>query len=80
MTIDHVAFKFKSHNAMLYICVQLTGQQTLLSRPFQLALGVSIVPYRANISESESFTIGLIQSKEWPSANNFAKDRYGQIP
>ena len=43
-----------------------------MSRPFQLALDFSIVPYGANILGSENFIIGLIQSEEWPSANNFA--------
>ena len=43
-----------------------------MSRPFQLALDFSIVPYGANILGSENFIMGLIQLEEWPSANNFA--------
>ena len=41
---------------MLYIYVQVTGQQKPLSRPFQLGLGFNIVPYGANILESENLT------------------------
>ena len=38
------------------VFVQVTGQQNLLSRPFQLALTFTIVPYGANILESENLT------------------------
>ena len=65
---------------MLYICAQVTGQQKLLSRPFQLALDFNIVPYKANISELEKLNIGLIQSKEWPLANNFVTKVMMHIP
>ena len=41
---------------MLYIYVQVTGQQKPLTRPFQLALGFNVVPDAANISESENLT------------------------
>ena len=57
---------------MLYISVQVTGQQKLTSRPFQLALDFSIFPHGTYILGSENFVICLIQSEEWPSANNFA--------
>ena len=50
-----------------------------MSRPFQLALDFSIVPYGVNISGPGNFDIGLIQSEEWPSANNFAtKSEYAK--
>ena len=39
---------------MLQNFAHVTGQQNLLSRPFQLALGFDIVPYGANISTSEN--------------------------
>ena len=45
-----------SHNTMLQNFVQVTGWQILLSRPFQLALGFTIVPYGANLSTSENLT------------------------
>ena len=38
------------------VFVQVTGQQNLLSRPFQLALTFTIVPCGANILESENLT------------------------
>ena len=53
---DHIASKFRSHNIVLEVFVQVTGQQNLLSRPFQLALGFNIVPYGAKILESENLT------------------------
>ena len=53
MTTDCIAFEFISHKTMLYNFVQVTGQQNLLSRPFQLALGFTIVPYGANLPTSE---------------------------
>ena len=45
-----------SHNTMLYNFVQVTGWQNLLSRPFQLALGFTIVPHGDNLSISENLT------------------------
>ena len=39
---------------MLQKFAQVTGQQNLLSRPFQLVLGFNIVPYGTKISESEN--------------------------
>ena len=63
---DHIASNFRSHNIVLEIFVQVTGQQNLLSRPFQLALGFSIVPYGANILESENLTLAKWSQKTGP--------------
>ena len=56
MVNDHIAFEIVSHKTMLLNFVQVTGQQNSLSRPFQLALGFSIVPCGTNISTSEYLT------------------------
>ena len=55
---DRIAFKFTSHKTIKQCCKfgQVTGQQKLLSRPFQLALGFNIAPYGANILTSENLT------------------------
>ena len=45
-----------SHKTMFVNFVQVTRQQNLLSRPFHLALGFTIVPYGANLSTSENLT------------------------
>ena len=45
-----------SHKTILKIFAQVTGQQNSLSRPFQLALGFTIVPSGANLSTSENLT------------------------
>ena len=50
---NSIASKPEGHNIVLEVFVQVTGQQNLLSRPFQLALGFTIVPYGAKILESE---------------------------
>ena len=49
-------FKFMSLKTMLQNFVQVTGQQNLLFKPFQLALGFTIVPYGDNLSTLESLT------------------------
>ena len=56
ITNDHITSKFGGHNIVLEVFVQVTGQQNLLSRPFQLALGFNIVPYGAQILESKNLT------------------------
>ena len=45
-----------NHKTMLSNFVQVTGQQKLQSKSFQLALGFTIVPYRDNLSTSENLT------------------------
>ena len=45
-----------SHATMLQNFAWVTGQQNSLSRPFQLALGFTIVPYGAHLSTSENLT------------------------
>ena len=39
-----------SHASMLHSFAQVAGQQNSLSRPFQLALGFTIVPYVTHFS------------------------------
>ena len=41
---------------MLQNFAWVTGQQNSLSRPFQLALGFTIVPYGAHLSTPENLT------------------------
>ena len=57
-----------------YVIDLCTGhwQKKLKSRPFQLALDFSIVPYGTSILGSKYFIIGLIQLEEWPSTGDFA--------
>ena len=45
-----------SHATMLKKFAWDTGQQTSLSKPFQLALGFTFVPYGAHISTPENLT------------------------
>ena len=45
-----------SHATMLYNFAWVTGQQNSLSRPFQLALGFTIVPYGTHFSTPENLT------------------------
>ena len=45
-----------SHTTMLQNFAQVTGQQNSLSRPFQLALGFTIVPYGTHLLTSENLT------------------------
>ena len=45
-----------SHATMLQNFAQVTEQQNSLSRPFQLALGFTIVPYGTHLSTSENLT------------------------
>ena len=44
------------HATMLQNFAQVTGQQNYLSRPSQLALGFTIVPYWAHLSTLEYLT------------------------
>ena len=45
-----------SHATMLQNFAQVTEHQNSLSRPFQLALGFSIVPYGAHLPTPENLT------------------------
>ena len=54
MSSDCIVFGFVSHATMLYNFAQVTGQQNSLSRPFQLALGFTIVPYGTHFSTTEN--------------------------
>ena len=55
ISIDHIIFGFMSHT-MLQNFAQVTGQQNSLYRPFQLALGCTIVSYGTHLSTSENLT------------------------
>ena len=58
---DSITFGFMSHESMLYDFAQVTGQQNSLSRPFQLALGFTIVPYGTHFSYHQKFIIDPMQ-------------------
>ena len=51
---DHVIFRFMSHSTMLYNFSWVAGQQNSLSKPLQLALGFTIVPYGTHFSTTEN--------------------------
>ena len=54
-----------------FLCVH--RQRQLLSTPSQPMLSFNIVPYGTKFSNAKSFTINLIQSKEWPFTEEFSK-------
>ena len=45
-----------SHESVLYDFAQVTGQQNSLSRPFQLVLGFTIVPYGTHFLITENLS------------------------
>ena len=64
---------FRSHKGKFKDFLYVNGQRNLLSRPCQPTLGFNIVPYGTKNLRFRNFTIGLIQSKEYPSIGNFSK-------
>ena len=51
---DHIAFRFVSHKNIVNIFYGSLDRKSFLSRPLQLALGFTIVPYGEYFSASEN--------------------------